>query len=122
MDLETFKILHKKFSTGSLSRESGQTLEFDEYLNAIHDSTECGNWYLSQNLKKKKFDFSVYCCLTMATHVAEGIGKRGKIIYDDVDVIMRKWKDGTFGIPIHDGGSSVIKINYCPWCGKNLNQ
>ena len=58
----------------------------------------------------------------MATHVAEGIGKRGKIIYDDVDVIMRKWKDGTFGIPIHDGGSSVIKINYCPWCGKNLNQ
>jgi len=25
-----------------------------------------------------------------------------------------------FGILIHDGGSSVYLINYCPWCGTKL--
>lgn len=26
----------------------------------------------------------------------------------------------TYGIIIHDGGESVISINYCPWCGSEL--
>ena len=25
-----------------------------------------------------------------------------------------------YGLVIHDGGSSVQLINYCPWCGSNL--
>ena len=25
-----------------------------------------------------------------------------------------------YGIIIHDGGCSSIKIKYCPWCGKKL--
>jgi hypothetical protein len=25
-----------------------------------------------------------------------------------------------YGIMIHDGGSSMIKIAYCPWCGIRL--
>lgn len=25
-----------------------------------------------------------------------------------------------YGIIIHDGGSSNIKIHFCPWCGKKL--
>ena len=24
---------------------------------------------------------------------------------------------GTYDLIIHDGGSSVITINFCPWCG-----
>jgi predicted RNA-binding Zn-ribbon protein involved in translation (DUF1610 family) len=27
---------------------------------------------------------------------------------------------GVYGLIIHDGGSSVIEINYCPWCGASL--
>lgn len=26
-----------------------------------------------------------------------------------------------YGLPIRDGGSSYIKIDYCPFCGKKLN-
>lgn len=26
-------------------------------------------------------------------------------------------KSKTLGLLIHDGGSSFIAINYCPWCG-----
>ena len=29
-------------------------------------------------------------------------------------------KKHEFGIIIHDGGHSYIKIDYCPWCGSPL--
>jgi hypothetical protein len=29
---------------------------------------------------------------------------------------------GGFGLLVHDGGSSVIEIAYCPWCGTKLPQ
>jgi hypothetical protein len=25
-----------------------------------------------------------------------------------------------YGLIVHDGGSSVIGIDYCPWCGASL--
>ncbi|MGP4805674.1 DUF6980 family protein [Agrobacterium cavarae] len=28
--------------------------------------------------------------------------------------------DGDYGILIHDGGSSMSQISYCPWCGTKL--
>ena len=26
----------------------------------------------------------------------------------------------TFGLLIHDGGSSAVTIHFCPWCGSDL--
>ena len=31
-------------------------------------------------------------------------------------------KSGSYGLLIHDGGSSMIGINFCPWCGANLEE
>jgi hypothetical protein len=28
--------------------------------------------------------------------------------------------NGEYGIIVHDGGSSVVRIAYCPWCGSKL--
>ncbi|WP_216599869.1 hypothetical protein [Sphingomonas sp. AP4-R1] len=28
--------------------------------------------------------------------------------------------NGGYGLMIHDGGSSVIDIAFCPWCGAGL--
>jgi hypothetical protein len=28
--------------------------------------------------------------------------------------------DDNYGIMIHDGGSAMIAISYCPWCGTKL--
>ena len=28
--------------------------------------------------------------------------------------------DGEYGIIVHDGGSSIVRIAYCPWCGSKL--
>ena len=27
---------------------------------------------------------------------------------------------GRYGIYIHDGGSSLVEIHFCPWCGSKL--
>jgi hypothetical protein len=27
-----------------------------------------------------------------------------------------------FGLPVHDGGTSSIKIAFCPWCGSALER
>jgi hypothetical protein len=29
-------------------------------------------------------------------------------------------RTGQYGIIVHDGGSSVITIRHCPWCGAEL--
>jgi hypothetical protein len=28
--------------------------------------------------------------------------------------------NGGYGLMVHDGGGSVIKIAFCPWCGADL--
>ena len=39
------------------------------------------------------------------------------------DKIVHYWnKYGEYGIPVHDGGTSMIAIEYCPWCGEKLPQ
>jgi hypothetical protein len=60
--------------------------------------------------------------MMMADKVFESLDGDGEIKYDDVDVIINKWDEGLYGIPIHDGGTSMILINYCPWCGTKLNK
>jgi hypothetical protein len=40
---------------------------------------------------------------------------------DCPDCVVRFYPGpGRYGIPIHDGGSSYIRIDYCPWCGAKL--
>lgn len=36
-------------------------------------------------------------------------------------IIFSPEKEHIYGIIIHDGGESFIKIDYCPWCGKRLS-
>jgi hypothetical protein len=60
------------------------------------------------------------CCEEMSGHLKNSFDENGEIRHGDPDVVINVWKDGTYGIPIHDGGTSVIVIRYCPWCGSQL--
>lgn len=44
-----------------------------------------------------------------------------KSVYDCPDVLIGIFNNGEKGIIIHDGGTSKITINYCPWCGKKIS-
>lgn len=57
------------------------------------------------------------CCATMVDMLKHGCDEHG---WDCPDVVVRRLDDGTFDIPIYDGGTSGIEIKYCPWCGANL--
>ena len=64
----------------------------------------------------------VTCCETMNYH----LDFKCDIHKDDFDcpdkIIYLSKKNKEFGIIIHDGGSSYIKIKYCPWCGSKLKK
>lgn len=61
-----------------------------------------------------------FCCEQMADNIEASIDANGENKFGDVDVIINKRADGIYGIPVHDGGTSVIEINHCPWCGSKL--
>lgn len=122
MELERFKELHSRFSGKKLSEEVVQSEEYDAYIDAIHEDEACYNWATAEKLKSAGFDYENYCCMMMADKVYQSQDDGGEIKYDDPDVIINKWDEGLFGIPIHDGGTSMVLINYCPWCGTKLSK
>ena len=60
------------------------------------------------------------CCSDMEAHLQWKCDQHSDP--DDCpDCIVRFYRNGQYGIPIHDGGSSYIRIDYCPWCGASLH-
>jgi len=61
-----------------------------------------------------------YCCELMKEN-SEFSCKSCKDEFECPDtLIYYSKKKHEFGIIIHDGGTSYIKIDYCPWCGTKL--
>ena len=40
--------------------------------------------------------------------------------WECTDYVVVEIPDGKIGIPVRDGGSSMIVLDYCPWCGTEL--
>ena len=120
MTLTEFKRFNKRFSKLPLPKSEWQSAEYEKYIEAFHNDKECREWELKRRIKAAGINYKKYCCINMAYYLIED--KRSKeennINYDSVITHYRNGK--IFGIPIHDGGSSFIKINYCPWCGTKL--
>jgi hypothetical protein len=118
MNLQTFKKLHKRFNNFPLPKHEWETPEYKQYQEAIHNDKDCHVWYLKQQIKKAGIDYKRFCCLSMAYRLIEDKLRNTE---DNVDRIITYDKSHkAFGIPIHDGGASYIKVKYCPWCGKGL--
>jgi hypothetical protein len=60
-------------------------------------------------MHKSYTDKHNYCCEMMACYIQDE---------DGIVVYIPKFRE--YSIPVHDGGSSRITINFCPWCGKRL--
>ncbi len=119
MDLNEFKNLHQRFNSFPLSRKEWESKEYRRYIEAINAHSEYENYFLKYKLKEKKIDCSKYCCLKMAYYVS--MATKNLLKKDDPDIVINFYsKEKKYGLPIHDGGNSYIKIDYCPWCGKKL--
>ena len=61
-----------------------------------------------------------HCC-EMMKHNVEHKCEQHPSPFDCPDnIIFFNEKKREYGIIVHDGGSSFIKIKYCPWCGEEL--
>lgn len=119
MKLSEFKKLHQKFSNFPLGHDLISDPEYDIYLHALKKK-RFSDWCIKEEIKKNKINYKLYCCLDMAYHLIEGKKKQSKPNFDAV--IIHTHGRNEFGIPIHDGGSSYIRINFCPWCGSWLGR
>ena len=59
-----------------------------------------------------------HCCERMA-HDLDRVCDMHPERHDCPDALIGQVRGG-FGIIVHDGGSSVIAISFCPWCGTML--
>jgi hypothetical protein len=63
-------------------------------------------------------DMATICCDRMKYDLSQTCNMHPNR-YDCPDMLVAKLK-GRYGLIVHDGGHSVIIINFCPWCGTRL--
>lgn len=59
-----------------------------------------------------------HCCQKMKDQVEHQCDKCSSS-FECPDCFVSYSEHG-FGLIVHDGGTSSIKINYCPWCGTQI--
>ena len=63
-----------------------------------------------------------HCCEMMRSNAEKECTDGCKCRFECPDCLISfNDKSGEYGIIIHDGTHSYIKITHCPWCGSRLN-
>lgn len=60
-----------------------------------------------------------YCCPRMKDALTGWACPEHESPFDCPDAILHQLDSGFIGIVVHDGGGSIITIDFCPWCGQN---
>jgi len=64
-----------------------------------------------------------YCCEIFQEKVEFTCDVHKALMTDCCDyLIAYSEHHGAYGLVIHDGGSSMCMINYCPWCGTDIRK
>lgn len=61
-----------------------------------------------------------YCCETMQAQLQQTCSTGIHDKYECPDQVVHRWADGRTGIHIKDGGTSMLVMNFCPWCGTDI--
>jgi len=123
MDCSTYQRLYEKFDAGggSILREVWDTEEYTDYCGHFHDCQSCGDWTLEKRVRNRGVKVEEFPCVRIAYHVTGKLDSPLDNPFDDPDGLIWQFEKGDeYGIPIRDGGSSIVIIQYCPWCGMPL--
>ena len=60
------------------------------------------------------------CCEAMGYHTANHCSVHTSPFACPDRLIWHDENSGDYGIIVHDGGESFVRIRYCPWCGSEL--
>jgi hypothetical protein len=61
-----------------------------------------------------------YCCDRMRAQLDAVCATHSSAADCPDRLVGRFGVQGTYGLYVHDGGSSYVGINFCPWCGARL--
>jgi hypothetical protein len=125
MTFDRFKDIFFSLEKQPLFNDSIPSAELDEYYELFHSSNEYADWAMQQRIEASGLDIPSQCCTDMQFQLIEYYLERKQL---DVDpdyinydsVVVYNTGHRVYGIPIHDGGSSFITINFCPWCGQRI--
>jgi len=60
------------------------------------------------------------CCTRMAARLSEQCGRHADPFDCPDNVIYWSAPFDEYGLIVHDGGTSYLLVEYCPWCGRRL--
>jgi len=110
--------MHPQFSQLPLSKEVWGSDEYSEWCEHMNECTNCGDWNLEQTIIKRGHKVSDYPCVHIAYHVTTTCEDHPNP-WECPDILLVK-KNNDYGLPIRDGGTSYVKIQFCPWCGVKI--
>jgi hypothetical protein len=62
-----------------------------------------------------------HCCENMDYYINMQCEEHDNVFDCPDNIVVFIEKSNEYGIIIHDGGTSYISIDYCPWCGSKLS-
>jgi hypothetical protein len=61
------------------------------------------------------------CCETMKAHLTTTCTMHADEYACGDIVVVYEPDRNAFGLPVHDGGTSMVEITFCPWCGAKID-
>ena len=99
-----------------------------DFMNILHlqcgsheqACTGCADWSKRRYLTERGVDPDAHPCLHVALYSLHQC-EQHDTAWECPDTLLVQLEDGQFGLPIRDGGPSYVPIDFCPWCGIELN-
>ena len=118
LEHEAFRALYPDFTAFPLDQRTWGSDEYMEWSEHLHECSECGDWYQLMQVEERGVDVSAFPCVHVAYYSTTPCDVHADA-WECPDMTLVKTGRG-FGIPVRDGGSSSIEIQFCPWCGTKL--
>ena len=118
MNCTEFKSKYQEYTKLPLIKEVWDTEDYEEWSDHLHDCESCSDWHLEQAVLKRGHKPTDYPCIHIAYYVTETCEKHSNP-WECPDILLVKSSHG-YGMPIRDGGTSMVNIDYCPWCGTKI--
>jgi hypothetical protein len=120
MECKIYREQYPRYSALPVPRDVWETPEYEAWADHVHDCPECSDWTLARQVEARGARVEDYPCVHIADRVT-GRCSMHENAWDCPDIILvHDERFDEYGIPVRDGGSSMIVIGYCPWCGVKL--
>ncbi|MBE5099767.1 hypothetical protein IGH99_11360 [Bacillus aryabhattai] len=87
-------------------------------MNTVQFTEKRNNDHIVHIVRRKRM--KKHCCDYMNYHANFTCDIHSDPFDCPDNLILFDKTNKEYGLIIHDGGSSIIGISFCPWCGKKL--